>query len=270
MNSPIRLIAIDLDGTLFTSQQQVSPASRAALRQALDAGIQIVLASGRGISGVERTLDLLEMDLPYISSAGAAIFPGKQGQVISARTFHVRAELDLVIDFARQTGAGLVADLPRGMLWYGPDDLLDRLDAFTAASMRNSLRTVDPVKDFDQPIFKMSLAGGPGLLNDAAEVLAKCPSLHSIYAGIQYVDITARGVDKGSALRIFAGQAGMAPAEIAAIGDQPIDLPMFEYAGLAIAMGNAPAAVQQAANWVAPSNDEDGLAWSLTRILAQT
>jgi Cof subfamily protein (haloacid dehalogenase superfamily) len=263
----IRLIAIDLDGTLFNSQQQISTASRAALQLALAAGKQLILASGRGSIGMNMTLELLGMDLPYISSAGAAVFSGKNGRIISARTFHAKAELGTVIAFARQTNAGLVADLPDGTLWYGPDMLIESLDAFTAASMKESVRTFEPERDFDRPILKMSLAGGMDLLNSAAGVLAKCTSLHSVYAGLHYVDLTAHGVDKGSALKIFADQAGIIPEEIAAIGDQPIDLPMLEYAGLPIAMQNAPEVVKQAARWVVPTNDDDGVVWALTRIL---
>ena len=263
----IRLIAIDLDGTLFNSAQQISAASRAALNLALEHGKQIIFASGRGSNGVNLALELLEMDLPFISSAGAGIFSGKKGDVISARTFHARAELNKIIAYARQTGAGLVADLPDGMSWFGPDKLLENLDAFTAASMQNSVRSYQPEQDFDRPILKMSLTGSLDMLNNAADIFSQCPSLLAVYAGLNYVDLTAHGVDKGSALKIYADQAGISPDEIAAIGDQPIDLPMLAYVRLPIAMQNASEDVLQAARWIAPTNDEDGVAWALARIL---
>ena len=265
----IRLIAIDLDGTLLNSEQHISAASRAAIQRALDSGKQIVLASGRGSNGVNLALELLGIDLPFISSAGAGIFSGKNGNIISARSFHAREELDKVIAYARQNNAGLVADLPDGMAWFGPDHLLESLDAFTAASMQQSLRSLEPERDFDRPILKMSLTGSLEMLNNAADIFSQCPSLHAVYAGLNYVDLTAHGVDKGSAMKIFADHAGFSAHEIAAIGDQPIDLPMLAYVGLPIAMQNASEDVLLAARWIAPTNDEDGVAWALARILGE-
>jgi len=269
MKHNIRLIAIDLDGTLLNSEQKVTPASRAAMQRVAQAGIQVILVTGRSASSTETVLDMLRMDLPYICSAGSLIQSGKSGRLISARPFHSPQELNKVIAYVRQHNAGLVADLLDGkMCWFGPDSLIEELDPLTVESIPDSIHTYSPEQDFDRPILKISIAGKMDFHNAiAADVLSGLKSIHHVYAGLHYTDLTALGVDKGSALEIFARNAKIPSAEIAAIGDQLIDLPMFSYSGLSIIMGNAPESIKTSADWVTSSNDEDGVARALMKIL---
>ncbi len=264
----IKLIAIDLDGTLFNPDQQITPHAQAAIQQAHAAGVRTMIVTGRGRRGAEHALDLLGLDLPYICSAGALLRPGKQGKAIAARTFHHMDELSNVIAFTRANNAGLIAETPTQDYWFGPDSLGEQLDPLTASSASTTQRSFAPEQDFDQPLLKVTFIGEPELL-DKVHTLAheRCPSLRPVYSGMRYVDLTRRGVDKGSALALMTDYLDLRPDEIAAIGDQPIDVPMLEYAGLGIAMGNASPTVQQAAQWVAPGNDQDGVAWALERIL---
>ncbi len=271
MKRNIRLIAIDLDGTLLNSRQRVAPASRAALQRVTAAGTKSVLVTGRGSAGTEAVLDMLGMDLPYICSAGSLIRSGKNGEVISARPFHNPVELNKVIAYVRRHNAGLVADLLDGkMCWYGPDSLVHDLDPLTVENLPESIRSLSPEQDFDCPILKISVVGSMDFHKAiAADVLSSLESIHHVFAGLRYTDLTAPDVDKGSALEIFAQYAKVSSAEMAAIGDQAIDLPMFALSGLSIAMGNAPETIKGVADWTTSSNDEDGVANALTRILEE-
>ena len=87
--------------------------------------------------------------------------------------------------------------------------------------------------------------------------------INLVYSAPHYLEITRRGVTKGAAVANLTRFLGIPPERVAAVGDGENDISMFEVAGLAIAMGNAAPHVQQAADLVAPSNDEDGLAWAL-------
>lgn len=263
----IRLLAIDLDGTLFNSQQQISPADRRAIDSACSAGITPLVVTGRGRRGVEMGLDRIGLDLPHICSAGALIRQHRSAQALSSRTFQRMDEFRYVLDFVREHDLGLVADAPGTHLWFGPDALFENLDPLTAESALQA-RTFDPERDFDQPLHKATLVAHPQLLAIAEPLISRhCPSLHHTVAGERYIDVTAHGVDKGSGLAIYAEKMGYALDEIAAIGDQMIDIPMLRLAGLSAAMGNARAEVRAAADLVAPSNDEDGVAWFVERIL---
>jgi Cof subfamily protein (haloacid dehalogenase superfamily) len=264
----IRLIAIDLDGTLFDSQQQISDKSKFAVRKAREAGIQTAIVTGRGRAGAELALDMLGMDMPYISSAGSLICKGKNHEVISARTFQIDWELTRIVEFVRENNCGLIADSLNGNWWFGPDELGENLDPMTAAYAWESRRTFQPEVDFLQPMLKITLVAEHEVLLRAEQELCKhCPTLQHVYAGMRYVDLTLRGANKGTALEILSNHLNIQPNEIAAIGDQLIDLSMFEYAGLSVAMENAHEAVRKAARWVAPSNDSDGVAWMIEKIL---
>jgi hypothetical protein len=264
----IRLIAIDLDGTLFNSQQEISTKSKNAVVRVIDSGIQIAIVTGRGKSGVEMAIEMLGLDMPYICSAGSLVCSGRKGYVISARTFLIHDELIKIIEFAQKNDAGLIADSLDESMWFGPDTLSDNLDPMTAAYTWKSRRTQHPEVDFHQPLLKITLVADPKILNLAENHLcSKCPSLHHIYAGMRYMDLTSKDVNKGTALEILAKHLDIRPDEIAAIGDQPIDLPMLTFVGLPVAMENSPDMVKNSAKWIAPSNDEDGVAWALENIL---
>ena len=267
----IRLAAIDLDGTLFNPRQEVTTANKQALQKAIENGIKIVIVTGRGQRGAERALAMLEMELPYVCSAGALAREGRDGVALYAHTFHHPDQTSHVIDFARRTGVGLIADTPEGIaLWFGPDALEEVMDPMSVADARKSLRTFDPETDFDRPLLKLTLAAEMEFLMQGEKVVReKCPSLHLAYSGLTYIDLTEKGVNKGAALKALAKHWNLDPQEIAAIGDQAIDLEMLQYAGLPVAMKNAVAELKQAAKWIAPSNDEDGVAWALERMMQE-
>lgn len=267
----IKLIAIDLDGTLYNPEHQLTSRSRAAVWKAKDAGLQPVIVTGRGRRGAENALEALGLELPYICSAGALIRSGPQGDPIYAWTFQAPEELFPLFHFTRENNTGLIADTLEGRpYWFGPDALSDVMDPLTAKEAFKSIRSYAPETDFDRPLLKMTIAAEPGLLQQAEQVVREnCPSLHQTYSGPTYIDITADGVNKGAALKALADYWGLVPDEIAAIGDQCIDYRMLEYAGLPIAMANAVPELKQIAKWIAPSNTEEGVAWAVDEIIQQ-
>jgi Cof subfamily protein (haloacid dehalogenase superfamily) len=265
----IRLAAIDLDGTLFNPRQEVTAANIQALRKAIESGIKIVIVTGRGRNGAERALDMLGMELPYVCSAGALGREGREGVALYAHAFHRPREVSHLFEFSRRSGAGLMADTPEGdSLWFGPDSMEEDLDPMSSADKRKSLRTLEPEKDLDRPLLKMTIIAELEILQQAEKVVReKCPSIHQTYSGPKYIDLTGQGVNKGTALKALARLWKFRPGEIAAIGDQAIDIVMLKYAGLPIAMANGVEELKRVAKWIAPSNEEDGVAWALEQIM---
>jgi Cof subfamily protein (haloacid dehalogenase superfamily) len=266
----IQLIAIDLDGTLFNSQQQITANSKKAIQRIRSEGIKTAIVTGRGKAGALMALDMLGMDMPFICSAGSLVCSGKDDQVISARTFIIKEELHRIVNFAREHNSGLIADSLEGNWWFGPDELGESLDPMTAVYAWKSRRTLEPEVDFQRPMLKITLIADPDILSMAERQLCgQCPSLHHVYAGMRYIDLTSKEVNKGTALEILANYLGVMSNEIAAIGDQMIDYSMLTYAGLPIAMENAPDELKKTAKWIAPSHDADGVASVLGRILSE-
>lgn len=266
----IQLVAIDLDGTLFNPRQEITSTNKQAIQKAIENGIKILIVTGRGQRGVERALKALEMDLPYICSAGSLAREHDDGPVLYAHTFHNITEIGHVIDFARRTGISLIADTPHGTsLWFGPDSE-EVMDPMSAEDARKSVRTFAPEQDFDQPLLKLTLAAEMSLLLEAENLIReKCPSIYQTFSGLTYIDLTNQGVNKGTALKALAAHWNLQREEIAAIGDQAIDLEMLKFSGLPIAMSNAVEPLKQAAKWIAPSNEEDGVAWALERMMKE-
>ena len=262
------LIAIDLDGTLFDSRQQISSRNISALRKTLDLGYQTAIVTGRGKEGAMAALDMVGLQMPVICSAGSLVLGDHGSLIISARTFQIDEELTRIADFARNNNAGLIADSLEENWWFGPDKLGDDLDPLTAAFASSSIRTCSPEMDLRRPLLKLTLAADPEVLQTAeVEVGKYCPSLHYVYAGLKYLDFTRKDVSKGTALKILAEHLGIRASDTIAIGDQLIDLSMLEYSGLPIAMATAPDKLKDVARWIAPANDEDGVAWALDRII---
>lgn len=267
----IKLLAIDLDGTLYNSNHQLTVRGREAVLNAKNAGLQPVIVTGRGRRGAENALDALGFELPYICSAGALVRPGPSGDPLYAWTFQAAEELLPLFQFSRENQTGLIADTLEGKpYWFGPDAMSEIMDPLTAKEAFKSIRSYAPEADFDRPLLKMTIAAEPGLLQQAEQVVRQnCPSLHQTYSGPNYIDLTADGVNKGFALRALAEAWGLEAAEIAAIGDQCIDYQMLAFAGLPIAMANAVPELKHIAKWLAPSNNEEGVAWAVDQILQQ-
>src|SRR5450830_271798 len=117
----IKLFAIDLDGTMYTSKRGITTRVRNAILLAEENGLQPVIVTGRGRRGAEIALETLGMDFPYICSAGALLRSGINGETIHAWTFHEHNELMRIIDFTRQYGTGLIAEPHEGRpYWFGP------------------------------------------------------------------------------------------------------------------------------------------------------
>jgi hydroxymethylpyrimidine pyrophosphatase-like HAD family hydrolase len=292
-----RLIAIDMDGTLLGSNGRVSPRNLDALRLATNAGIEVVIATGRRHGYAMRILG--DLRLPsrnaVVSSNGTVI------RTIGAELLH-RTHLSLstarwlthhVADF-RDT---LVMTFDR----IGPDgqdsrgalvcERLDELHASIGAWMRSNepyIERVDSLEarldaatEDDAPI-QMMLCGGIDRMAAAEARLLSDPRVTAVGGvdsphaeitlhrtaypekNLSLVDILPAGCSKASALEHLAELRGIDTREILAIGDNWNDLPMLRLAGQAALMSNAPTDLHHLASahgWtVAPSNDEDGVA----------
>ena len=264
----IKLIAIDLDGTIYTTARNIPKPVPEALKIALDTGIEIVIVTGRARRGAENALETLGMDLSFICSAGALICSGKNGKTIHAWTFHNHEELRHVIDYSRKNGTGLIGESISGNRWFGQDALNDIMDPLTARETQLCVRSFEPEKEFDQPFLKVTIVAKPQQLGELEKIVQRdCPGMHQVYSAKHYIDLTADGVNKGTALKALAEFKGLNSEEISAIGDQEIDLHMLKYSGFPVAMSNAVPALKSVAKWIAPSNEEDGVAATIHKIL---
>lgn len=263
----LRLIATDLDGTLLTSDHELSPATIKAISAATGAGIEVVLASSRGPTAMRRIIERLELTAPveFISAQGALV-----GRFHPDGQFHILQEEPIPLELAREVVA-IAGRLDISVNWIrGPAWLVSRFDDATEhqISVLQDLPTRRDLAAEIHPPHKILL-----ILPDAVPA-AVMALLDALPAGLSatlshptFVEITAAGVDKGAALRRLCASRGISSAEVVAIGDGQNDLGMFAFAGTSIAMANAAPDVLALATMATSSNDEDGVADAISALL---
>ncbi len=258
-----RLIAIDLDGTLVDSQNNMSEAVERAVADARARDFEVVLVSGRPRIAVLPIFRKLGLVLPLISSGGAHVSDPTSGRTI-AEVLPPGPDLAVLVQMARSDGLTMVFE--------GSDALYCEGSAIIRDVMQTALQQpIESVKDgllaCPEPIQLTACGPREQLDRLQAEIGTRALALAAVLSGSEYLGVTAQGVSKGAALRLVALYLGVSLTEIAVIGNGHNDISMFRAAGLAIAMGEAAPEVQAAADVVAPTIGEDGVAWALRQLV---
>ncbi len=287
MHPPVRLVAIDMDGTLLpTFSQQISSRNAQALKAAQEAGIVVAIATGRRQAYSAPIFDGLGLraDMPLLTSNGA-VTRTLAGQPLD------RSHMDAKVARAL---CGLLRPFGAVVFTFdheGPGELvLEDLEqthgriALWVDTNRKSIAVVKPLEDALQdgndPIQGM-VAGGLSKMRHAEKALKEsswnnaCACIRTEYPGrdLSILDLLPPGVSKGWALQRLAARLGINRKETMAIGDNWNDVDMLEWAGQSVMMGNAAQELRMMAKmrgWKqAPPNDEDGVAVVLEKAVAK-
>jgi Cof subfamily protein (haloacid dehalogenase superfamily) len=256
----IRLVAIDVDGTLVNSRGEVTAPVQEAVQRVSRNGIQVLIISGRNTLSVESLMDQLGLSGWCISSGGALTINSRTGEILERHILN-RGDAITIIQTGRENQAGILLEQSHKIYWEGPSayipDIIDqgKIDLHMVDDLLQVLKT-DPLK-------LVLVKEHAALMKIEVGLRQLDLDIHMTYSTPQYLEITRSGVTKGAALGNLIRLLGIPPEQVAAIGDGENDISMFQSVGLGIAMGNAAPHVQQAADLVAPSNDQDGLAWAL-------
>jgi Cof subfamily protein (haloacid dehalogenase superfamily) len=265
-----RLLAIDIDGTLVNSRDELTPATRAALARAGAAGIHVVLATGRRYSHALPLVAPLGLDVPLVTASGALVKDPIDHRTLYQAQFEPQVLLDAVaiVDAAGFDPVLCADTFAEGFDFYypRPEPRTPELAYYLAMNPDRSRLWPDLLNDPPPGIFGGFVVGTLEQMQELETLLKQeMPGkLHSHvlhpprYRGF-FVEISPAGVTKWSAIRRLAEQWGIAESEICAVGDDVNDIPMIHAAGLGIAMGNAQPSVKAAADRIAPTHDQDGL-----------
>jgi 5-amino-6-(5-phospho-D-ribitylamino)uracil phosphatase len=262
---------MDIDGTLLDSSGQMPESNRAAITEAAERGIEIVIVTGRRFHSARLIASGLPCNTELISSNGALI-KTVDGHTLYRRLLPVataRRVLEATEEF--RSCAGVIFDRPaekqvvfERIDWNGP---------FIGPYLRKYREQVDEVEpltaclDGEDPVEVMFI-GDCAVIRRVLETLEALPGPPEYtlalteYArrGLSMFDVLARGVSKGTALADLARRRGIHREEIMAIGDNWNDREMLEYAGLPVVMGNAVQELKSAGWQVTLSNDQGGVA----------
>jgi len=287
MHPPVRLVAIDMDGTLLPTFAQALTARVArALKSAQEAGITVVIATGRRAAYTTPLLagHGLQADTPLITSNGAVVRT-LGGERIDRCSMEARVARGLC-GLLRPFGAMVFTfDRPgRGELVLEDLEVAQGRVAIWVEANRNAIEVVKPLEDAlmdgDDPIQGMA-AGTLSQMRAAEEAVrasewaGDCECVRTEYPArdLSILDLLPQGVTKGAALKKLAAHLGVESKEVMAIGDNWNDVEMLEWAGQGVIMGNAAAELRAMAKmrgWKqAPPNDEDGVAVVLEAVIAR-
>ena len=280
----VRLIALDLDGTVLTDEKTVTPRTAKAIATAAERGITVVPVTGRPMSGLPE--DLLKIcGIKYvissngaltedISSAAVSGFSGKPGAcagVTGGRTvrseFLSRDTVEKIVELCVSHGAtfnifidGLGYCLPQSY-----HDLITRftgkpLDDYVKKSRRMTEDLDALLESSGSRVENIWIKAKDQAERDRLSSQIKALGARTVLTAATDVEVGSPQADKGLALNALAKALGIPRSQILAIGDNDNDLGMLREAGTAVAMGNATAAVKAMASYTTASNQDDGVA----------
>ena len=264
----IKLIALDLDGTLTDDNKNITPHTLEALMQVQRQGQEYKEDKSLALQGVR--LVLASGRLLHMEQYGGILMCYNGGHVEDCATGEVYVEqqlpeevLPVLHDLQEQSGMTLMTYYEDKIYTEHPDNEYVAISAYN-----NKMQVVgieDFVRDAPRPLNKCLMVGPhekqviwESRIQEATrDVLSVCHSTP------YFIELLPQGIDKGPSLVSLAAKLGIQPSEVMAFGDSFNDIHMLLLAGTGIAMGNAEEAIKQAADFVTLDNNHDGVAYAL-------
>lgn len=255
---PLRLLCLDIDGTLLNTAHQLPPENRAAVQYAAEHGLTVCLMSARPPQAIEPITQALGVPGPVASFGGALIEDGAKR--LSDRRLPMDATRT-VIGLAQQAGMSLSFYRNRDWL-VTQEDFWSRAEGEITGLHPTCLPLADALAD-GAP-HKLLCMGEKAEIDHFLHLLqSKMLSVSLLRSKDTYLEILPENADKADALRALCQLLHISPRQAMAIGDHDVDCTLLRAAGIGVAMGNGSPAARQAADWIAPDNDHAGVAAAL-------
>lgn len=264
-----KIVAVDMDGTLLSRQKTIGTLTKQVLRKAQDAGMAIVIETGRSPSGVMRYASDIGIDLNRtygICYNGAGVFEFGHGKELSAVT-KPGSMIKEIASLAHSMGAKVHGYTQDRAL------LVEDHNPYAQKEIDHSLSPYEEV-DFatipdDEPFYKLIATGEAPILDALRAAVPQ--HIHDNFTVVRtnsyFLEFVANRSNKGTGLQQLCKLLNIDIKYSMAFGDEENDLEMLQMAGLSVAMGNASAQVKAIADVVTKSCDEDGVAVFLQRFL---
>lgn len=274
----IKLIVLDLDGTLLDNNKKIPPCHLDAIKLAISKGIHVTFFTGRSRHSAISVIGDLDFHIPMVFQNGALITKGFSKEVIrkielnpdiTKRAYMLSKELGVFFvlykDFFDE----------KDMVMARPYDGEDLRDYFTASVWRH--RYEEPLIYMEKPVAQIALVGEENkiekILNILFEEFGKNqfkPVKSRQEMKESFWEIFGYGAGKEEALRFLEGYFQVSPDEVMFVGDGYNDIGIMKIVGFPVAMDNAPYEVKRHAKYIAPSNEDCGIAWAINNIALET
>jgi Cof subfamily protein (haloacid dehalogenase superfamily) len=268
---PIRLVALDIDGTIIGDDHEVSARTKDAVRAAMDRDVAVSLVTGRMVSSAMRFARELGLTAPLVGYQGGLIraIPEPDSHRLGKLLLHTPLPADAaqkILRWTRERGLDPHVNHLERFILRADDPRADDYSAFMGA---HAELVPDLIGAITHPVTKILAVGEPPLPVEVA------PDARAAFAGIadvtishpRFLEFVAPGVSKGRAIRWLARRLRIPLGATLAIGDQWNDFEMIAEVGHGTAMPTAPVEVRAAARYVAPPLEEDGAARMIEQLV---
>ncbi|MDD7793567.1 Cof-type HAD-IIB family hydrolase [Clostridium sp. 'White wine YQ'] len=275
--SNIKVIIMDVDGTLTNSKKEITKKTKEALIKAQKSGAILILASGRPTSGLMDFAKELKMDENHgilVSFNGAKVVDCETSEVLFNETMSIE-QGQAVLEHMKKFDVRPMID--KGDYMYVNDVFNNQINnngtsiniiQYESRGGKFKLCEKDDLAAFaDYPLNKILTAGDPDYLKEHYKEMMEpfIDSLCCVFTAPFYFEFTAEGIDKAKALDTVLTPMGYKKEEMIAFGDGHNDASMVKYAGIGVAMANAVDDLKDIADEVTLSNEEDGIAYTLSK-----
>lgn len=266
----IKLVAIDLDGTLLTDEKKITDRNKDVLTKAKQQGTKIVLCTGRPLIAIETYLNRLELRDAgdySITFNGGAIQKNDTGEELLSYSLslaevtqmaEIMTELDLPLDIISvDTCINLTTSKSKESIYHTLNPIL-------------TYKTMTPEELTEDIIFnKMVVGVEPEYLDEKLKDLAPewKEKFNIMKSRPCLLEIIHKDVSKSNGIALLAKELGIKQSEVMAIGDEENDISMIEYAGMGVVMENGNDTVKKLAQFITKSNEEDGVAYAVEKFV---
>jgi Cof subfamily protein (haloacid dehalogenase superfamily) len=260
-----KLVAADMDGTLLDSNGGISAKTIAAIKKAAEKNVIFTVCTGRPIQGVEKYSHALSLDVPFITYNGAMIVMGRSKEIIYQQDVEPE-DARSVLKIARELGTTFI-------VWSNnklyASTLNDKVHSYKQLSGVEPIKIEDDEMLVKQGITKLLWINTPEELTHYQDLLKSrlSDSISYYTSKPTFLEFVNSKVSKAVAMEKLGEHFGIRREEMIAVGDGYNDLSMIEYAGLGVAMENAPDEIKAKADFVTLSNDNDGIAYLLEKFI---
>jgi len=261
----IKLIAIDMDDTLLTDEKKISLENATAIKEAIDHGIIVTIATGRMYESALPYAKQLNMNVPLIVYNGALIKNSTTGEIIYEHTMDMDVTYE-VLQYCRHHNIHVQGYWDNKVY----TDIIDDNSRWYSKIINQPINEIgDDLFDIKHKTYKLLLMLQPGKMKDCwRELEEKFSSKIEITSSIpNFLEIITPGVNKWEAVKNLAQKKGFKSDEIMCIGDNHNDICMLKNTGLSVAVNNANEEVKSYAKWIVADNNHNGVAEAIKKVL---
>lgn len=264
-----KLIALDLDDTLLTSQKTISDYNKQAIKRALNKGIKVVLCSGRTHNAVikfAKQLDITGSE-QYMITNGGAIIENMDGKIIYQEMMS-NAFYHEFVDFVKSRKLHYNVVDNHGNTYTSSEEWLDKYTIMQAFENASGLYLKEPSDLPDDFEIVKAIINGSGTELDTISDMVHDHFDHDYFVvrtGVGFLEIFPQHVNKGTAIQKLTQKLGIDLSEVMAMGDRDNDLPMLKIVGKGIAMENAVPELKKMADFVTADNNHSGVGLAIEK-----